>query len=108
MFVGLILLVLVGVILALNFGAWKRINKLKELAKLTYKHLRRVVIFVVGTSTVLAGIVMIILPGPAILVIPAGLAILALEFVWARVLLAKFKNKAKVITNNVQQLFEKK
>jgi hypothetical protein len=30
------------------------------------------------------GVAMIILPGPAFLVIPAGLAILALEFVWAR------------------------
>jgi len=35
----------------------------------------------------------IVLPGPAILVIPLGLAILATEFVWARKLLNKFKDK---------------
>jgi hypothetical protein len=36
---------------------------------------------------------MIVLPGTAILVIPLGLAILATEFVWARKLLNKFKDK---------------
>ena len=30
------------------------------------------------------GIVMIVTPGPAVVVIPAGLAILAVEFEWAR------------------------
>jgi hypothetical protein len=37
------------------------------------------------------GIAMIVLPGPAIVVIPLGLGILATEFVWARSLLAKVK-----------------
>lgn len=52
---------------------------------------RRVVVFVVGVTVVLLGIVMILLPGPAILVIPAGLAILGLEFRWARRLLRHAK-----------------
>jgi hypothetical protein len=42
------------------------------------------VVAVVGGSVVLAGIAMLVLPGPAILVIPMGLAILATEFLWAR------------------------
>jgi hypothetical protein len=37
---------------------------------------------------------MIVTPGPAILVIPAGLAVLATEFVWARRLLRRFKTTA--------------
>ncbi len=32
----------------------------------------------------LLGIVMIVTPGPAVLVIPVGLGILATEFAWAR------------------------
>jgi uncharacterized protein (TIGR02611 family) len=48
------------------------------------KQVRRVVIFVVGMTVLLFGIMLIVLPGPAILVIPAGLAILGLEFRWAR------------------------
>ncbi len=45
---------------------------------------RKPVVALVGGTVVLAGIAMIVLPGPAFLVIPAGLAILATEFLWAR------------------------
>ncbi len=55
------------------------------------KLLRRIAVAVVGGAVLLFGIVMIVLPGPAILVIPLGLGILALEFAWARVWLAKFR-----------------
>lgn len=49
----------------------------------------RVIVFVIGMTVVLLGVVMIVLPGPATLVIPAGLAILGLEFAWARRWLAR-------------------
>lgn len=52
---------------------------------------KRVVVAVLGSSVVIVGIIMIVTPGPAILVIPAGLAILAVEFAWARRLLRKAK-----------------
>lgn len=45
---------------------------------------RKVIVGVIGGTVVLLGIVMIVLPGPAIVVIPLGLGILASEFVWAR------------------------
>jgi tellurite resistance protein TerC len=45
---------------------------------------RRVGIGIVGSAVLLAGVAMIVLPGPAFLVIPAGLAILATEFSWAQ------------------------
>jgi len=45
---------------------------------------RKLVVAVVGGGVVLAGIAMLVLPGPAILVIPLGLAILATEFLWAK------------------------
>ena len=51
---------------------------------LTYKAARRIVIAVVGATVVALGIVMIVTPGPALVVIPVGLAILAIEFTWAR------------------------
>jgi tellurite resistance protein TerC len=56
------------------------------------RHIRRVLVAVVGGTVLLIGIVLIVLPGPAILVIPAGLGILALEFAWARHWLNKFKS----------------
>jgi tellurite resistance protein TerC len=48
------------------------------------KYARRIVILVVGMTVLLIGIAMIVLPGPAIIVIPIGLAILATEYAWAR------------------------
>lgn len=51
---------------------------------MTLKLACRVAIFVIGTTVLLLGVVMLVLPGPAVLVIPAGLAILAVEFAWAR------------------------
>jgi tellurite resistance protein TerC len=55
------------------------------------KWLRRAAVAVVGFSVLLVGIAMIVLPGPAFIVIPLGLAILATEFVWAAKLLKKAK-----------------
>ncbi len=49
-----------------------------------YRRARRIAIAVVGASVILVGAAMIVLPGPALVVIPAGLAILGLEFAWAR------------------------
>jgi uncharacterized protein (TIGR02611 family) len=45
---------------------------------------RQVIVFVVGGVTLTVGLVMLVLPGPAIVFIPLGLAILATEFRWAR------------------------
>ena len=53
--------------------------------------LKRILIAVAGGSVLLAGVIMIVLPGPAIVVIPAGLAILAVEFAWAREVLHKIR-----------------
>lgn len=44
---------------------------------------------VVGTTILLGGVMLLVLPGPAFLVIPIGLAVLALEFEWARRLLRR-------------------
>ncbi len=57
----------------------------------TYVAVRRLLVFLLGVSVLLVGVVMLVTPGPAVVVIPAGLAILATEFVWARVLLARLK-----------------
>lgn len=45
---------------------------------------RRVTVGIIGATILLFGIALLVLPGPAFLVIPLGLAVLATEFVWAR------------------------
>ena len=59
----------------------------------TLMQAKRLIVTVVGCTVLLAGVAMIVLPGPAFIVIPLGLAILATEFVWARKLLKKVKEK---------------
>lgn len=66
-----------------------------RLARLTLKQARRLIVFVVGFTIILIGIVMLIGPGPGALVVPIGLALLASEFIWARRLLNRYKEQAQ-------------
>jgi uncharacterized protein (TIGR02611 family) len=59
----------------------------------TLKHAKRIVITIIGLSVLGIGIALIVLPGPAIIVIPIGLGILATEFAWAKRLLKKIKER---------------
>lgn len=69
------------------------VEELGRFYAMTFAGIKRIVILLIGTSVVIVGIIMIFTPGPAIVVIPAGLAILATEFVWARRVLKYFKRK---------------
>jgi len=51
-------------------------------------------ILVVGSTVVLFGVLLLVLPGPGIHVIIVGLAILATEFAWAEALLAAARRRA--------------
>ena len=62
------------------------------------KQVKRSIVAVIGFTILGIGIAMIVLPGPAILVIPLiplGLSILATEFVWAKRFLEKMKDRLK-------------
>jgi hypothetical protein len=48
------------------------------------QRIKRIVVGGLGGTVLALGVALIVLPGPAFLVIPAGLAILAMEFAWAR------------------------
>ena len=53
--------------------------------------LRKLIIALLGGTVLLIGVALIVLPGPAFIVIPIGLAILATEFAWAGNVLARAK-----------------
>ncbi len=63
-------------------------------------HARRVAIFVVGVAVTAAGFAMLVLPGPGLLVIIAGLSILAIEFAWAARLRDQARDKAKTAASS--------
>ncbi|MBI5739676.1 MAG: PGPGW domain-containing protein [Nitrospirae bacterium] len=67
----------------------------------TLQQAKRLVKIVVGFTILLIGLAMVILPGPATVAIPVGLAILATEFVWARKLLKRFKDGASNLKNSI-------
>ncbi len=57
------------------------------------KHIKRVVITIVGITVVLIAFALFFLPGPGIIVLLIGLAILATEYEFARVWLKKVRQK---------------
>ena len=59
------------------------------------KKARKIMVMVTGGTVLIAGIAMIFLPGPAIIVIPTGLFILSTEFVWAKRLLQRIQTEIK-------------
>jgi uncharacterized protein (TIGR02611 family) len=70
------------------FGRWKPDN---------IKVVKRVIVSVVGATVLLIGIALLVLPGPAFVVIPVGLAILATEYAWAR----RWLKKARRIASDI-------
>jgi tellurite resistance protein TerC len=65
----------------------------------TYRWARRIAVGLVGGTVLLLGIALLVLPGPAFVVIPVGLAILGLEFAWARAWLRKVKERSGDLVN---------
>jgi hypothetical protein len=50
----------------------------------TIKRAKRLFVAVVGCTVLALGVALLVLPGPALVVIPIGLGILASEFFWAK------------------------
>jgi hypothetical protein len=66
----------------------------KIVGRFIGRNAKRVAVTIAGVLVVLAGAAMLVLPGPGIVVIIAGLAILATQYVWAERLLKLAKEKA--------------
>jgi len=62
---------------------------------------KRLIKIVVGFTLLAAGAAMLVLPGPGIVVIMLGLALLAAEFVWARRLLDRMKEAGRTARDAV-------
>ena len=77
------------------------------IPEILYKQIRKLVVFLIGISIVLIGCVLFFTPGPAIIVIPVGLAVLATEFIWAKKLLKKFKETTSSITQSAKDAIRK-
>jgi uncharacterized protein (TIGR02611 family) len=72
-----------------------------ELAQRRHAHVKRHPVFrilfaMAGAAITLAGVAMLVTPGPAFVFIPVGLAMLALEFKWAERLLDRALDQAEI------------
>ena len=75
-------------------------NIKNHLAIKTIRQAKRLIKIVIGFTALLFGCIMILTPGPGLVTILAGLAILGTEFVWARKLMKRFKQEANNAKNS--------
>ncbi len=66
----------------------------REIARFVLRSSKRIAVTIVGGVVVVAGLAMLVLPGPGILVVAVGFAILGTEYVWAAVALERTKRAA--------------
>ncbi len=67
----------------------------------TVEQVRRAFRIVAGFTLLLAGVVMLVTPGPGWLVIFLGLSLLAAEFIWARRLMDRMKRQGERVREAV-------
>jgi uncharacterized protein (TIGR02611 family) len=77
----------------------------RRILRHSAKFVWRMGVLIVGMFLLIVGIIMIFTPGPAIVFIPAGLALLATEFQWARRLLQRVR---PIIEAGVEKARQKK
>ena len=70
-------------------------RRIKQTWTLTYRAARRIAITVIGVTVVLLGVAMLVLPGPGLLTIVGGLAILSIEFAFAKRWLDRIKRTTR-------------
>lgn len=83
-------------------------DHLDALIQLTIRSSRKILVLIVGSTLLVIGAAMIILPGPAVVVIPVSLLILATEFLWARRLLAKMRQQTDTIIAELRSKIDSK
>jgi uncharacterized protein (TIGR02611 family) len=74
------------------------------LIRFIWRSGKRIAVFVLGVALLAVGLVMFVTPGPGILLVVAGLAVLATEFAWAEHLLDKAKRQAARAGQSAQRV----
>ncbi|HEU4363962.1 MAG TPA: PGPGW domain-containing protein [Candidatus Krumholzibacteria bacterium] len=76
-------------------------ERVRQTWNVTYRVARRIVIAVIGGTIVLLGIAMLVLPGPGLLTIVGGLALLGVEFAFARRWLRRIRDTTRSAVRKV-------
>ena len=70
-----------------------------EVLRFIGRSSKRIAVTVVGGALVAAGLSMLVLPGPGIVLVALGFAVLGTEYVWAAVALERTKRVAAQVGN---------
>jgi uncharacterized protein (TIGR02611 family) len=81
-----------------------RMHSLRTLMRFIWRSSKRAAVFVVGVALVVVGLIMFVTPGPGIVLVVAGLAVLATEFAWAEHMLDKAKEQAARAGRSAQRV----
>ena len=65
--------------------------------------IKKTIILIIGGTIIFFGVLLLVLPGPGILVIIAGLAVLATEFAFAEKALSKIKKSVKKVGEKMRK-----
>jgi uncharacterized protein (TIGR02611 family) len=76
---------------------------LRSVLRFIGRNGKRAAIAVIGSALILAGVVMMVTPGPGLVAIIAGLAILATEFAWAERALDRAKRTARDVADRARR-----
>lgn len=80
------------------FQQWKRLPH----------PLRWIGVAVVGGTLITVGVVLLVLPGPGLLLIAMGVAVLATEFAWAEATLNRMKQAGTAAVGKAKQVVSRK
>jgi tellurite resistance protein TerC len=75
-------------------------NDVEALSSVTLGAAHKIIALAVGSTVLILGVAMIVLPGPGLVVIPVGLAVLAAEFIWARRLLTRLREEVRSVAGS--------
>ena len=75
---------------------------MRRLLRHSYRTARKMVVGVIGGTVVMIGVALVVLPGPAVVVVPLGLGILSLEFAWARRWLKELRRRSGNLVEQVR------
>jgi uncharacterized protein (TIGR02611 family) len=64
---------------------------------------KRIGVTILGFVVLLGGLIMLVTPGPGLVAVAAGLAILATEYAWARRMLDRVKERARTTRDRVRR-----
>lgn len=78
---------------------------LHHTASQSYAHVKRIAVFTMGFTILLIGLAMIFLPGPGLIVIFLGIAMLGTEFVWAKKLQNRIKGGVRSLKDRIKTTF---